>query len=61
MDVRFKYFGRPNDEAAPDYISKTLGKETIRVKSRNIGLKGEETFSEQGKGFIKPFRNKTAA
>ena len=47
-------FGRPNDEAAPDYISKTLGKETIRVKSRNIGLKGGGNVSEQGKDLLSP-------
>lgn len=57
---QIQVFGRPNDEAAPDYISKTLGKETIRVKSRNIGLKGGRKCFRTGKGFIKSFRNKTA-
>ena len=49
---QIQVFGRPNDEAAPDYISKTLGKETIRVKSRNIGLKGGGNVSEQGKDLL---------
>ena len=51
---QIQVFGRPNDEAAPDYISKTLGKETIRVKSRNIGLKGGGNVSEQGKDLLSP-------
>ena len=51
---QIQIFGRPNDEAAPDYISKTLGKETIRVKSRNIGLKGGGNVSEQGKDLLSP-------
>ena len=51
---QIQVFGRPNDEAAPDYISKTLGKETIRVKSRNIGLKGGGNISEQGKDLLSP-------
>ena len=36
---QIQIFGRPNDEAAPDYISKILGKKTIKVRSRNAGLK----------------------
>ena len=51
---QIQVFGRPNDEAAPDYISKTLGKETIRVKSRNIGLKVGGNVSEQGKDLLSP-------
>ena len=51
---QIQVFGRPNDEAAPDYISKTLGKETIRVKSKNIGLKGGGNVSEQGKDLLSP-------
>jgi len=51
---QIQVFGRPNDEAAPDYISKTLGKETIRVKSRNIGFKGGGNVSEQGKDLLSP-------
>ena len=51
---QIQIFGRPNDEAAPDYISKMLGKETIRVKSRNIGLKGGGNVSEQGKDLLSP-------
>ena len=51
---QIQIFGRPNDEAAPDYISKTLGKETIKVKSRNIGLKGGGNVSEQGKDLLSP-------
>jgi len=51
---QIQIFGRPNDEAAPDYISKTLGKETIRVKSRNIGLKGGGNVLEQGKDLLSP-------
>lgn len=51
---QIQIFGRPNDEAAPDYISKTLGKETIKVKSRNIGLKGGGNTSEQGKDLLSP-------
>lgn len=51
---QIQIFGRPNDEAAPDYISKTLGKETIRVKSRNIGLKRGGNVSEQGKDLLSP-------
>ena len=51
---QIQVFGRPNDEAAPDYISKTLGKKTIRVKSKNIGLKGGGNVSEQGKDLLSP-------
>ena len=51
---QIQVFGRPNDEAAPDYISKTLGKETIRVKSKNIGRKGGGNVSEQGKDLLSP-------
>ena len=49
---QIQIFGRPNDEAAPDYISKTLGKKTIKVRSRNAGLKSGGSITEQGKDLL---------
>ena len=49
---QIQIFGRPNDDAAPDYITKTLGKETIRVKNRNTGMRGGGSVSEQGRELL---------
>ena len=49
---QIQIFGRPNDEAAPDYISKTLGKKTIKVRSRNTGLRSGGSITEQGKELL---------
>lgn len=49
---QIQIFGRPNDDIAPDYITKTLDKETIKQRSKNIGLKGGGSISEGGKTLL---------
>ena len=49
---QIQIFGRPNDEAAPDYISKTLGKKTIKLRSRNAGFKSGGSITEHGKELL---------
>ena len=51
---QIQIFGRLNDNEAPKYISDKLGKETIKLKSRNIGLKGGGNISEHGKELLSP-------
>lgn len=51
---QIQIFGRLNDNEAPKYISDKLGKETIKVKSKNIGFKGGGNVSEYGKELLSP-------